>query len=62
MKLIEGMSLEDKSARSKSRKKSSARDNKSTTTKKTKITKFTYENVEEEVTLILQDYGKSFSV
>ena len=40
-----------------SNRKNSRSDGRSTTTKKTKITNFTYENVEEEIQLIMEEYG-----
>lgn len=43
-----------------SRKKSG--DNKSTMSKKSKITAFTHENVSEEVQLVLEQYGNTMTI
>ena len=45
---------------SRSKRKGSGTDNKSTTTKRTKITNFTFENVEEEIQLIMEEFGKNY--
>lgn len=48
--------------RTKSDGKSANTDNKSTMTKKSKITQFTFENVEDEVKEILEEFGNLFCI